>query len=58
MLKATKHVGFNETPEYVALYDAVAESEGLDRSGFIKQTLRAKVRAGADAKLERYKRFK
>jgi hypothetical protein len=52
ILKVTKHVGFNETPEFIALYDAFAESEGLDRSGFMKQTLRARVRAGADAKLE------
>jgi uncharacterized protein (DUF1778 family) len=48
-LKETKHVGFNEKPEIIALIDAAAESEGLDRSGFMKQAIRARLRSEADA---------
>ena len=42
-LKGTKHVGFNENPKIVADIDAAAESKWLDRSGFIRQTIREKL---------------
>lgn len=49
-LKGTKHVGFNENPEVIADIDAAAESEGLDRSGYIRQTIREKLRSAVDSK--------
>jgi hypothetical protein len=49
-LKGTKHVGFNENPEIIADIDAAAKSEGLDRSGWVRQTIRMKLRGAADTK--------
>lgn len=49
-LKETKHVGFNENPEIIANIDAAAESEGLDRSGWVRQTIREKLRSAGDSK--------
>jgi metal-responsive CopG/Arc/MetJ family transcriptional regulator len=38
-------VGFKEKPEVVSEIDRLAEAEGLNRSGFLRQIIRDKLRS-------------
>jgi len=49
MNKPTKHVGFNEFPDIIAEIDAVAQSEGQNRTSFIRQTIRQRLNATIDS---------
>jgi hypothetical protein len=45
-----KWVTFRETKTNIAAIDKLAEALGVDRSGYIRLTMRAKLRAEADSK--------
>ena len=44
-MKTDKVVGFKETNEIIQKIDARAEKLGLDRSNFLRQTIRQKLAA-------------
>jgi hypothetical protein len=49
-MKDKKNIGFNEKLEVIAEIDAAAESEGLDRSGWVRRTIRNALRSAGDSK--------
>ncbi len=57
-LKGTKHVGFNENPEIIEDIDRLADAKGIDRSGFIRQTIRERLKAEADSIRATYSNYK
>jgi hypothetical protein len=44
-----KHVGFIEKVDVISAIDEAADKAGLDRSGWIKHTIREKLRAETDS---------
>ncbi len=51
-------VQFREDPKILEVLDRLAESEGLVRSGLLRQLVREKIRMETDSPLERYKKYR